>query len=507
MNVQQLALQPQELNINQLEAIYFEQSQVILSDDNDDKIKASCDLVAQQAASDKAVYGINTGFGLLANTKIAKEDLGTLQKNLILSHCTGVGEPLNDNIVGLILVLKACSLATGYSGVRKELIDALLALYNHQIFPMIPAKGSVGASGDLAPLAHLTSALLGIGKVRYQGEFIDAKSALDKAQLKPFVLSVKEGLGMINGTQVSTALALAGFFTAQRLFGQALIIGGLSLEAVKGSHAPFNANINLVRNQTGQQEVAQYFRQILSGSEIWQSHQGESCQKVQDPYCLRCQPQVMGAILDNLRHAGNILLKEANGVSDNPLVFTDTEEIISGGNFHAEPVGMVADLMAIAIAEIGSISERRTAMLIDKHLSGHPPFLVQNSGLNSGFMIAQVTAAALVSENKSLAYPSTVDSIPTSANQEDHVSMATYAARRLQEINDNLAHILAIEALAATQALDFLHSLKSSLILEEKKAIIRQKVPIYDKDRYFASDINIIYELLLSGALNAYEIL
>ncbi len=418
-----------------------------------------------------------------------------------------MGQPLDDRVVGLILVLKACSLAAGYSGVRKELIDLLIEFYNQKIYPIIPEKGSVGASGDLAPLAHLTCALIGIGKVCYQGQTRDSQEVLAQVGLSPLTLSAKEGLGMINGTQVSNALALSAFLTAERLFGSALVVGALTLESIKGSHAPFSENINHVRNQEGQKEVAAYLRHLLKDSPIWSSHQGEVCQRVQDPYCLRCQPQVMGAVLDNLRHAGQILMREANGVSDNPLVFDETQEIISGGNFHAEPVGMVADLMAIALSEIGSMSERRVAMLIDQHLSGHPPFLVQNSGLNSGFMIAQVSAAALASENKSLAHPSTVDSIPTSANQEDHVSMATYAARRLQSINENVAHILAIEALASTQGLDFLTPLKTSAVLEEKKAIIRAKVPSYQKDRYFADDISAIYELLMSGKLNDYGIL
>jgi histidine ammonia-lyase len=464
-------------------------------------IEASCQVVRKVIQENHVVYGINTGFGLLAAVKIDSHQLHELQKSLVLSHAAGTGPLLSDRVVKLILLLKINSLARGYSGVRPEIIDALIACYNHEIYPCIPSKGSVGASGDLAPLAHLSLLLLGEGEVHYQGRIIPAREALKLMGLSAFTLAPKEGLALLNGTQVSTALAIDALLQTETLFSAALILGSLSVDAALGSDTPFDERIQMVRGQKGQIEVAGIYRQVLDGSDIRQSHR--NCSRVQDPYSLRCQPQVMGAILDQLSFVKQILQIEANAVSDNPLVFSDSEAVLSGGNFHAEPIAFAADNMALAIAEIGALSERRTALLIDPHLNGGlPAFLVQDPGLNSGFMIAQVTAAALASENKSLAHPASVDSIPTSANQEDHVSMATFAARRLQEMVDNTAAILAIEWLAAAQGIDLRAPLKTSEILQQAQGLLRQHVPFYKQDRYFAPDIEKAKNLLMAGNLN-----
>jgi histidine ammonia-lyase len=443
------------------------------------------------------VYGINTGFGKLAQTRIADDQLAQLQKNLVLSHSAGVGKPLDAPVVRLMLLLKAASLAHGVSGVRGEVIDALLALLNADVLPVVPEKGSVGASGDLAPLAHLAGVLIGIGEVFVGGQRISAVQGLSKAGLKPLELGPKEGLALLNGTQCSTALAIHAAQRLQRVFDAAVAVGSMTVDAAKGSDTPFDDRIHAVRGQPGQREVAGTYRDWLHDSPLRQSHL--HCEKVQDPYCLRCQPQVMGACLDQMRHAFNVLLTEANGVSDNPLVFADQMEALSGGNFHAEPVAFAADNMALAIAEIGALSERRTAMLMDPVLSGLPAFLIEHGGLNSGFMIAQVTSAALASENKSLAHPASVDSLPTSANQEDHVSMATYAARRLHQMLDNTAGIVAIEWLSAAQALEFHRPLKSSPAIEKLHAALREKVPFMHEDRLVAPDIEAATRLVESG--------
>ncbi|HSH89983.1 MAG TPA: histidine ammonia-lyase, partial [Ramlibacter sp.] len=419
-----------------------------------DGIVASAKLVREAAEGEAAVYGVNTGFGKLANQRIAPADLAQLQLNLLRSHAVGVGEALPERTVRLVLLLKAASLARGYSGVRPEVIDALVSLYNRGVTPVIPSQGSVGASGDLAPLAHLSLPLVGEGEVTFKGERMPAASALKQAGLVPITLSAKEGLALINGTQVSTALALDALLAADRLFEAAVICGGLTLDAARGSDGPFDPRIHAVRGQVGQIDCAAAYRALMVGSDIRKSHL-ENDDRVQDPYCLRCQPQVMGACLDQMRHAAQVLVREANAVTDNPLVFAQEGQMLSGGNFHAEPVALAADGLALAIAEIGAITERRIAMLVDTVVSRLPPFLTPDPGLNSGFMIVHVTAAALASENKSLAHPASVDSLPTSANQEDHVSMATFAARRLQPMLKNTAHIVAIELLAAAQGIEF----------------------------------------------------
>jgi histidine ammonia-lyase len=484
---QTLVIRPGQFTLDQLRAVYQYPVTVTLDPASYAVIDQSTQTVRDIISSERTVYGINTGFGLLARKSIPTESLATLQRNLILSHCTGTGPLLDDASVGLIMVLKIGSLARGFSGITRQVIDALLALYNARVFPCIPSQGSVGASGDLAPLAHMSSILIGVGEVRYEGRTLSAVEGLAIAGLTPMTLGPKEGLALINGTQVSTALALRGLFAAEKLFSAAVVAGSLSVDALKGSDVPFDARIQAVRGQPGQIDVASFYRELLASSEIRDSHR--DCKRVQDPYSLRCQPQVMGACLDHLRFAAGVFLREANAVSDNPLVFSAEGDVLSGGNFHAEPVAMAADVLALAISEIGALSERRIAQLVDPALSGLPAFLVQEGGLNSGFMIAQVTAAALASENKTLAHPASIDSLPTSANQEDHVSMATFAARRLLDMAGNSSAVVAIELLSAAQGVDLHAPLKTSPKLSEVLAMVREEVPHYDQDRYFAPDI------------------
>jgi histidine ammonia-lyase len=463
-------------------------------------IRASSEAVQRTVARGSPAYGINTGFGKLAKTHIPNDQLERLQANLVRSHAVGIGPLVDEATVRVVLALKAASLARGFSGVRPQVIDALLALCNAGISPCIPAKGSVGASGDLAPLAHMTLALIGEGEVHLNGKKMPAREGLQHAGLAPIRLAAKEGLALLNGTQVSTALALRALFAVEDIFAAAVVTGALSVDAAKGSDAPFDSRIQDVRGQPGQIDVAALYRALLAGSEIRRSHLIND-DRVQDPYSLRCQPQVMGACLDLMRSVAATLSIEANAVTDNPLVFGD--EVLSGGNFHAEPVALAADTLALAIAEIGALSERRIALLIDATLSGLPPFLVQDAGLNSGFMMAHVTAAALASENKSLAHPASVDSLPTSANQEDHVSMATFAARRLGEMADNTRTIVAIELLAAVQGIDLHAPLTTSSKLQAVHRAVRARVPFYAEDRYFAPDIGAINELIESGELTA----
>jgi histidine ammonia-lyase len=476
-----LTLQAGALSLTALRRIYERPTVLHLSPQDRGRIASANALVDKIVASGDVAYGINTGFGLLAQTRIPNEQLELLQRNLLLSHAAGVGDALPDAVVRLILALKINALARGHSGVTLGLVDALLALLEHEVYPIIPAQGSVGASGDLAPLAHLSATLLGIGHVRVNGARVPAADGLRRAGLQPIKLHAKEGLALINGTQVSTALGLAGLFGTEDLLAAAIVAGAMSVDALKGSDSPFDARIQQLRGQPGQIAVAREYRELIAGSAIRASHL--ACTRVQDPYSFRCQPQVMGACLDLVRNCSTTLKIEANAVTDNPLLFTETGDVLSGGNFHAEPVAFAADTLALAIAEIGSLSERRIAVLVDPKMSGLPPFLVNNSGLNSGFMIAQVTAAALVSENKTLAAPASVDSIPTSANQEDHVSMATHAARRLLVMVDNAAAVVGIELLAAAQGIDFHRPAKSSRRLEEVHAGIRRDVLFYSADR------------------------
>jgi len=522
-----MLLRPGGLTLEEVQALHAGLQPLVMDPAALPGVLASADVVRRAAEGDTAVYGVNTGFGKLAGTRISAADLATLQLNLIRSHSVGVGAPLQPAVVRLMLALKAASLARGYSGVRPVVIDTLLAIHNAGLVPYVPCQGSVGASGDLAPLAHMTLALLGEGEFLVDGARKPAAAVLQAHGIAPLVLGAKEGLALINGTQTSTALALHALFSFEPVLESAIVVGAMTVDAARGSDGPFDPRIHALRGQPGQIDVARYYRALLEGSAIRESHQ-EGDDRVQDPYSLRCQPQVVGACLDQLRHAALVLLREANAVTDNPLVFADDPamvgrspgrpraghapsggsernrlggDLISGGNFHAEPVALAADAMACAIAEVGAIAERRIAMLIDASVSRLPPFLTANAGLNSGFMIAHVTAAALASENKSLAHPASVDSLPTSANQEDHVSMATFAARRLLPMIDNVAHILGIEALCAAQGIDFLRPLQSSVALEEAHALLRSNCPAMTQDRYLAPDIEHATTLVRAGAL------
>ena len=460
------------------------------------RIAASRQVVDNVLARGATVYGINTGFGKLARTSIPADRLVELQRALVLSHSAGTGPALDDALVRLILVLKAASLSQGASGVRQEVVEALLALANAGVYPVIPAQGSVGASGDLAPLAHLASVLIGEGEVRHGGQVKPGAEGLVAAGLEPLILAPKEGLALLNGTQVSTAIAVAGLIRLEQCFAAALLAGALSVDAMAGSDVPFRPEIQQLRGQPGQIAVAGILAELLADSPIRASH--IDCDRVQDPYSLRCQPQVMGAALDVMEAAAAMLAREAGAVSDNPLVLTATGEIVSGGNFHAEPVAFAADMLALAAAEIGNLSERRTALLIDPGMSGLPAFLARDGGVNSGLMIAQVTTAALASENKTLAHPASVDTIPTSAGQEDHVSMATHGARRLLAMTDNLAGIVAIELIAAVEGLEHRKPLSSSPALEALAAPIREKVPPLLADRPPAPDIEAVRSLIFS---------
>ncbi|WKL56058.1 histidine ammonia-lyase [Asticcacaulis sp. ZE23SCel15] len=466
------------------------------------KVAESAAAIGRILSKGEPVYGINTGFGKLASTRIDDADLATLQRNIILSHAAGVGAPSPKSVVRLMMALKLVSLAQGASGIRPETLGLMQAMLDHDLIPIVPCQGSVGASGDLAPLSHMAAAMIGVGDIDASGVVMPAMDALTSAGLSPLAPGPKEGLALLNGTQFSTANALAGLFEAEVLMQTALVTGALSTEAAKGSDAPFDARIHNLRRHKGQIDTAASLRELMSGSAIRASHlKGD--ERVQDPYCLRCQPQVMGAILDILRQAAVTLLTEANGVTDNPLIFTDPDEALSGGNFHAEPVAFAADMIAMAVCEIGSLSERRIAMLVDPALSGLPAFLTPRPGLNSGFMIPQVTAAALVSENKQRAYPASVNSIPTSANQEDHVSMAAHGARRLMEMCENAFAVIGIELLAAAQGVDFHAPLTSSDALERVRDLTRRAVPSLDHDRHFHPDMQKAITLVRSGAIAA----
>jgi histidine ammonia-lyase len=488
-------LQPGQLSYHDIVSLSKNDTTLKLNPSATKAIKASQNIVSDIIKNQQTVYGINTGFGLLAHTKIPSDKLEELQRRIVLSHAAGTGNYLSDEIVRLVILFKINSLARGFSGIRFELIEALIQLFNHQVYPCIPEKGSVGASGDLAPLAHLSLVLIGEGSARHQGKIITGKAALKIAALKPLTLQAKEGLALLNGTQVSSAMAFHALIQTEQLLTAGLIAGALCVDGALGSRAPFDARIHEVRGHQAQMDVARILRELLQESEIQQSH--ATCDRVQDPYSLRCQPQVLGACLTHLRHIKQTLCIEVNGVTDNPLVFPDNHDILSGGNFHAEPVAIAADLMAICIAEIGAIAERRIALLIDPHHNNElPAFLVEEPGINSGFMLAHVTATALASENKSLAHPASVDSMPTSANQEDHVSMAAFAARRLTVMAENTATIIAIELLTATQALDLRRPLKTSDTLDKYAKQLRKTVPTYKEDRFFAPDIEQAKQLI-----------
>jgi histidine ammonia-lyase len=475
------------LTLSELRRVYAGPVPVRIDDSAMRAIRDSHAATSRLASSDRPAYGINTGFGLLAQTRIPASQRALLQRNIILSHSTGVGPLLDDSIVRLVLVLKLASLSRGFSGVSEKLARFLEQLINEELYPCVPAQGSVGASGDLAPLAHLSLPTLGLGNIRSHGEIRPAAECLALAGIEPVELGPKEGLALLNGTQVSTALALAGLFELEAAFGAAMVSGSISLDALQGSDAPFDARIQDLRGHNGQARVAATYRKLLAGSEIRESHR--TCERVQDPYSLRCQPQVMGACLDLLTQTAATLVTEANAVTDNPLIFSATDEVLSGGNFHAEPVAFAADILALASVEIGSIAERRIALLVDPKMSGLPAFLAQDSGVNSGFMMAQVTAAALVAENRMLSHPASVDSIPTSANQEDHVSMATHGARRVLTMAANTLNVVAIEFLAGCQGIDFRKPLRTSPSLGQAHEALRTRVPFATADRLLADDI------------------
>ena len=476
------------LTLQQLRRVYSDPLSVQIGAQALHAVAESHAATLQLAAGDAPAYGINTGFGLLAQTRIPTSQRAQLQKNILLSHSAGTGPLLDDGIVRLVMVLKLASLLQGFSGVSGELVRFLESLINAGLHPCVPAQGSVGASGDLAPLAHLSLPILGLGSVRRHGEIRPAAEALAHAGIAKFELGPKEGLALINGTQVSTALALAALFELEEVFAAAVVSGAMSLDALQGSDVPFDPRIHELRGHAGQRQVAQVYRALLQGSEIRESHR--TCDRVQDPYSLRCQPQVMGACLDLIGQAAATLLIESNAVTDNPLIFARTNEVLSGGNFHAEPIAFAADILALACCEIGSIAERRIALLVDPKMSGLPAFLALDSGVNSGFMMAQVTAAALVAENRMLCHPASVDSIPTSANQEDHVSMATHGARRLLGMTANLRNVVAIELLVASQGLDFRQPLQTSAPLRGAHAALRTLVPFAAQDRLLAQDID-----------------
>jgi histidine ammonia-lyase len=496
-----LELGARPLTLNELRQIYRDPTTVKIHDRALRAVRESHEATSKLAAADAAAYGINTGFGLLAQTRIPAAQRTLLQRNIILSHSAGVGPLLEDSIVRLVMVLKLASLLQGFSGVSEQLVRFLEKLINAGLNPCVPSQGSVGASGDLAPLAHMSLAILGLGTIRRHGETRPAAEALAQEGITPLELGPKEGLALLNGTQVSTALALAALFELEDAFAAAMVSGSMSLDALQGSDVPFDPRIHSLRGHPGQVQVAQVYRELLAGSEIRESHR--TCERVQDPYSLRCQPQVMGACLDLIAQSAETLLTEANAVTDNPLIFAATNEVLSGGNFHAEPVAFAADILALACAEVGSIAERRISLLVDPKMSGLPAFLALDSGVNSGFMMAQVTAAALVAENRMLCHPASVDSIPTSANQEDHVSMATHGARRLLTMTTNLLNIVAIELLSACQGIDFRKPLRTSPSLRVAHEALRVRIPFATEDRLLAEDIAVTAEVIRTPAIQA----
>jgi histidine ammonia-lyase len=467
------------------------------------RVEAAAAIVAKAAQGTEPCYGINTGFGKLASKRIPPDQTALLQRNLILSHCCGVGLPTPEPIVRLMMALKIISLGRGASGVRREIIEQLQAMLAHGVYPLVPQQGSVGASGDLAPLAHMTAVMIGEGEAFVGGTLVPGREALREAGLAAVTLGPKEGLALINGTQFSTSYAISGLLRAHHLACAALLTGSLSVDAAMASTAPFRPEIQALRGHAGQIAAGAALTELLAGSDIRLSHL-EGDERVQDPYCLRCQPQVLGAALDLLAQAGRTLVCEANAVTDNPLVLVETGEIVSGGNFHAEPVAFAADQIALALSEIGAISERRIATLVDPALNfGLPPFLTPEPGLNSGFMIAEVTAAALFAENKQRAMPCSIDSTPTSANQEDHVSMAAHAARRLSDMADNLGHIIGIELLVAAQGIEQRAPHATSRPLAAVIAALRAEVPALTDDRYMAGDLARARALITSDVLPA----
>ena len=495
-----MKLNPESVSLDQLRQLWSG-VEVRLDDAAMQRVVESAAAIDRIVAGGETVYGVNTGFGLLANTRIPDDRLAELQTNLILSHSAGLGDPLPRHVTRLMIVLKLLGLGRGYSGVRPLVIEALQRLLDADSMPEIPSQGSVGASGDLAPLAHLIAALMGYGRIDVAGEVLPAGAALERLSLKPLHLGPKEGLALINGTQASAALAIDALFQGERVFAAAIAAGAMSVDALKGSAKPFDPRISALRGQPGQIRVAGAIADLLQGSEILTSH--IACSRVQDPYSFRCQPQVMGASLDLLQNAARTLTIEAAAVTDNPIVFADEDSAISGGNFHAQPVAFAADIIAMALCEVGSISERRVSVLVDPKMSGLPAFLTPDSGVNSGLMIPQVTAAALVSENKSLAFPASIDSIPTSAGQEDHVSMGPIAARKAAKIARNAAGVIAVELMAGAEGIDYHSPLKTSPKLQSIHAAVRKLSPHFTADRYWADEMSALQAAVLSGEIRA----
>ena len=496
-----LCISPGAVTLDDLAHVFSENLSVTLDRSCRLAVEVAALSIEKAANGDIPVYGVNTGFGKLANLKIAKDEMAPLQRNLVLSHCCGVGEPISRSMSRLIMVLKLISLGRGASGVRWDLIELVEKMLELGVTPVIPSQGSVGASGDLAPLAHMTAVIIGEGVAEFEGKKMSGRDALLNAGLAPIALGPKEGLAFINGTQFSTAFALAGLFRAWTAAKTALTVSAMSTDAIMGSTAPLQPEIHSLRGHRGQIEAAAAMRSILTGSEIRESHR-EGDTRVQDPYCIRCQPQVTGAAMDVLRQAAKTLRIEANAATDNPLVLSDADKVVSGGNFHAEPVGFAADMIALAVSEIGAIAQRRISLMVDPTLSFDlPPFLTPNPGVNSGFMIAEVTTAALMSENKHMANPCVTDSTPTSANQEDHVSMAAHGAFRLQKMVKNLNTIIGVELLCAAQGIEFRAPLKTSVYLSDCISCLRQVVPTLNSDRYLAPDIEKAAKLIVSGAL------
>ncbi len=495
---QKLTLTGKDLALHEVISASDGETQARLSADARSSMQISVDSVRAAVAEERVCYGINTGFGAFANRIISSDQVHQLQYNLVRSHTCGIGDPLPDEIVKRILLLKINSLALGHSGIRPEVVDVLIEMFNKQVYPVIPERGSVGASGDLAPLAHLALAVIGEGEATHNGKILEGSAVLDAIGMQPVALEAKEGLALLNGTQVSAALAIEGLLQADTLLQSSIVIGALSVEGLAGSHTPFDDRIHQARNMPGQIDVAAAFRSLLGDSEIMQSH--ADCDRVQDPYSLRCMPQVFGATLNTLRHASDILSAELNGVSDNPLIFGD--DVLSGGNFHAEPLAMICDFMSIAVAELGNISERRIDLMERRINPSLNMFLTAEPGLESGFMIAHVSAAALASENKTLAHPASIDSIPTSAGQEDHVSMAPWAGLKLLRIAANTALILAIEALAAVHAIDKQRPLKTTSALESAHRAIREQVAYNPDDHRLDRDIASMAAIIESGGMS-----
>jgi histidine ammonia-lyase len=483
------------LELDEVEALARGEAQAELAPAARERVRAA-------RAHGEAHYGINTGFGTLAEVRIAPEDLERLQRNLVLSHAAGVGAPLPLAEARALVLLRANVLAKGYSGIREGTLDLLVAMLNRGCVPAVPERGSVGASGDLAPLAHLALVLIGEGEAFVAGERLPGRQALARVGLAPVVLAAKEGLALVNGTQAMTAVGALAALRAERLARVADLAGAATVEALLGSHRPFMEPVQRARGQVGQEAAAAHLRELLADSPLNASHQGPGCHKVQDPYSLRCMPQVHGAARDGIRYARDVLAREANAATDNPLVFPEVGDIVSGGNFHGQPVALALDVLAIAASHLATISERRVEQLVNPTLSGLPPFLARRAGVESGFMIAQVTSAALASENKVLSHPASVDSIPSSAGREDHVSMGMTAALKARQVVENVRTCLAIELLVAAQALDLRAPLRPARRVAEAHARLRAEVPTMDGDRELHRDIAAVCRLVDAGALD-----